>query len=76
MWKQLNHINSTLGFFSFIKSAIGVCCPDDVSEKILNMPQSGADEEPNPVWAGGDENEIDDATGTEAIITRPEDRGN
>lgn len=38
------------------------------------MPQSGKDDDKNPIWAGN-ENEIEDSTGTEAIISRPEDRG-
>lgn len=47
-----------------------------MSEKIINMPQTG-DEENDPVWSGGDENDLAvSEANVEAILNRPEERGN
>lgn len=57
--------------FSFaLFSSIGVCCPDDISDKANNIPEYG-DEDPI-IW--GEENNIE-ASEPEAIVSRPEERG-
>lgn len=55
--------------------AIGVCCPDEVSEKagasIVNLPQSGSDADEAPVWSSDNDPERN----ADQIIEKPEERG-
>lgn len=58
-----------------INRAIGVCCPDEVTEKagasIINLPQTGSDIDEAPVWS----NDNDPERNVEPIIEKPEERG-
>lgn len=58
-----------------IFSAIGICCPDDVSEqKIVNAPQDALDADLSaPIWSEIDT--TDQSPIAEALLSRPEDRG-
>lgn len=61
-----------LFLISIIFSSIGVCCPEEISDKanVINLPANG--EEDPIIWGLGEDNNIE---GSEAIISRPEERG-
>lgn len=62
----------TVRSYHFLFSSIGVCCPDEISDKAsaVNLPENGDFDA--IVW-GGDNNM--EASEPEAIISRPEERG-